>query len=431
MSALTFGEARHLVARTGLGAEWDAIKRLEGRTREEAVEMVLNPPNSPLRPPPAMTPWFRLEPMRLADPQNRNTAWNIAQQEGKRLQAWWLEQMLTTNAPFTERMTLFWHNHFTSSIQKTLQPSLLYKQNLLLRKHALGSFNTLLHEVVKDPAMLVYLDCYQNVKDRPNENLARELLELFALGRGYYSEADVKTVARALTGYGVDDQTGRFIERKEQHDTDRMTCLGNTGCFTGGDIVDMLLKHPRTAEHIAEKVWAGFVSSSRPNPTYTKAWAQTFRQSGYEIKALMRAMLTSEAFWSPANRGALVKSPVDIVVGTLRMLPYPKPPTTELLNLCRLLGQELFDPPNVKGWAGGEHWISTQTLLVRTSYLTKLSRGSLNEQDNSGGLRLPTATEADLIAWMLPVQPLQPLPTTPGAKRLVRALLLDPAFQVA
>lgn len=431
MGVLTLGETRHLVARTGLGAEWDVIKRLEGRSREEAIEIVLNPPNSPLPSPPAMTPWFRLEPMRLADPQNRNTAWNIAQQEGKRLQAWWVAQMLSTRAPFLERMTLFWHNHFTSSIQKTLQPSLLYKQNLLLRKYALGNFNTLLHEIVKDPAMLVYLDCYQNVKDRPNENLARELLELFTLGRGHYSEADVKTVARALTGYGVNDQTGQFIARTEQHDTNSMTCLGQTGCFTGCDIVDMLLKHPRTAEHIAEKVWSAFVSSNHPAPAVIKVWAQSFRQSGYDIKALMRTVLNSDAFWSPANRGALIKSPVDIVIGTLRMLPYPRPPMDELLNLCRLLGQELFDPPNVKGWAGGEHWISTQTLLVRKSYLTKLSRGSLNEQDDASRAGLPPLTDAELVEWMLPVKPLQPLPTTPGAKRLVRALLLDPAFQVS
>ena len=427
MSVLTFGDARHLVARTGLGAEWDAVKRLEGQTREAAVERVLNPGNSPLRSPPSMTPWFRLEPMRLADAKNRNMAWNIAQGEGKRLQVWWLEQMLTTRAPFTERMVLFWHNHFTSSIQKTLQPSLLYKQNMLFRQYALGDFNQLLHAVVEDPAMLVYLDCYQNVKDRPNENLARELLELFTLGRGHYSEADVKTVARALTGYGVDDQTGRFIARKDQHDEGRMTCLGNSGCFTGSDIVEMLLKHPRTAEHIAEKVWSAFVSSSRPDPAVIKVWAQAFRQSDYDIKSLMRTALMSDAFWAPNNRGALIKSPVEVVVGTLRMLPnYPRPPADELLNTCRLLGQELFDPPNVKGWAGGEHWISTQTLLVRNAYLAYLTRGDLN-----GNAGLPPATPEELIEWLLPVQPLQPLPAAPGNKRLVRALLLDPAFQVA
>lgn len=429
MGLLAFKDAVHLVSRTGLGAEWDVAKKLEGRSRQDAVDQVLYAPPAPIKPAPAMTPWFKLEPMRLNDMKSRNSAWSIAQHEGKRLQAWWVEQMLSTRNPFHERMTLFWHNHFTSSIQKTLQPSLLHKQNLLLRQHALGNFGNLLHAVARDPAMLVYLDCYQNTKDQPNENFARELLELFTIGRGHYREADVKAAAKAFTGWGVDDHTGKFIIRTANHDGGKSVFLGKTGNFTGDDIISILLAHPRTAERMTEKFWLAFVSN-QPNPAVVKTWAQQFRQSGYDTKTLMRALLNSDEFWAERNRGTLVKSPVELVIGTLRMLPYPRESTGEMLNLCRLLGQELFDPPNVKGWSGGDNWINTQTLLVRNAYLAKLSRGNLNEKAATN-LTLPDASAEQLIEWMLPVKPLKPLPETPGARRLVRSLLLDPAFQVS
>lgn len=429
MGVLAFRDAAHLISRTGLGAEWDSIKQLEGRERQNAVERVLLTPAAPLKPAPAMTPWFKLEPMRLNDMKSRNSAWSIAQNEGKRLQAWWVEQMLTTKTPFVERMTLFWHNHFTSSIQKTLQPSLLYQQNLLLRKHALGNFGDLLHAIARDPAMLVYLDCYQNTKDQPNENFARELLELFTVGRGQYRQSDVKAAAKAFTGWGVDNNTGKFMMRTAHHDGGGSAFLGKTGSFSGDDIINILLAHPRTAERITEKFWLAFVSN-QPKPAVVSTWAQQFRQSGYDIKTLMRAVLNSDDFWAEQNRGTLVKSPVELVIGTVRMIPYPRESTPEMLNLCRLLGQELFDPPNVKGWVGGDNWINTQTLLVRNAYLAKLSRGNLNE-NVATNLKLPAAPDEQLVDWMLPVKPLKPLPTIPGARRLVRSLLLDPAFQVS
>ncbi|MFN3785443.1 MAG: DUF1800 family protein [Thiothrix sp.] len=428
MGLLAFRDAAHLVARTGLGTEWQAVKRLEGRTREQAIALVLNPSPAALPAPPSMIPWRKLEPMRLSDMKSRNSAWSIAQQEGKNLQLWWLKHLLTTTSPLIERMTLFWHNHFTSSIQKTLQPSLLYQQNQLLRRHALGNFAELLKAIARDPAMLVYLDCHQNTKDRPNENFARELLELFTIGRGQYRESDVRAAAKAFTGWGVDDNTGNFVIRMERHAIEPSTFLGKTGVFKGDDIIAILLEHPRTAERLVEKFWLAFVSN-RPDATLVKQWAMVFRQAHYDIKTLLRTLLSSEAFWAEHNRGTLVKSPVELLVGTARALPYPYD-VAEILNLCRLLGQELFDPPNVKGWAGGEHWITTQTLLVRNAYLAKLTRGSLNEV-RAGASRLPDASSAQLVEWLLPVKPLKPLPEAAGVRRLVRALLLDPAFQVS
>ncbi len=429
MSKLTFGDARHLVVRTGLGAEWGSIKKLEGWPREKAIEYILNPAPSNPRPIPHLSSWNKLEPMRDAGARTRKHAWIIAQKEGQRLQGWWIEQLFRTKTPFVERMTLFWHNYFTSSIQKTLQPSLLYQQNIMLRKHALGNFRNLLHSVARDPAMLVYLDGYKNVKGEPNENFARELLELFTLGHGHYTQNDVEAAARAFTGWGVHPRSGKFHVSSEHHDTSRKLFLRRAGNFGGGDIIEILLQHPRTAERVTEKLWKAFVSDVNPPRKTIVLWAKYFRDSRYDIETLMRVMLNSDEFWSERFRGTLVKSPVDVLIGTIRTIRYPRENTAEMVNLCRLLGQKLFDPPNVKGWEGGDHWISTQTLLVRASYLAKISRGNLNERVKTGPYIAAKNTE-EMLEWLLAVPPLNDLPKIPGKRRLAHALLKDPAFQV-
>lgn len=429
MNELTFTDARHLVARTGLGAEWGSIKKLEGLPRHQAVEYILNPaPSNPL-PAPYFQPWNKMEPMREAGALSRKDAWVMAQNDGKRLQGWWIEQMFRTKTPFVERMTLFWHNYFTSSIQKTLQPSLLHKQNLMLRKYALGNFRHLLREVARDPAMLVYLDGYKNVKAEPNENFARELLELFTLGHGYYTQNDVKAAARAFTGWGVHPRSGKFHIRADQHDDSRKIFLRRAGNFNGDDVVDILLQHPRTAERVTEKFWHAFISDTPPPRKTVVNWAKQFRNSNYDIKSLLRVMLNSDEFWSGRFRGTLVKSPVDLLIGTIRTVPYPRENTTEMVNLCRLLGQKLFDPPSVKGWEGGDHWISTQTLLVRASYLAKISRGNLDPRVKTGP-HIQARDDREMLDWLLAVPPLNDLPTVPGKRRLAHALLRDPAFQV-
>ena len=430
MNTLTFSEARHLVSRTGLGVEWESVKNLEGLTREKAVEIVLNPAPAPIRAAPPFTPWNKLEPMRDDSAQGRKDAWSIAQNEGKRLQGWWIEQMLLSSSPFIERMTLFWHNFFPSSIQKTLQPSLLHKQNLMLRQHALGNFRHLLKAVARDPAMLVYLDGYENVKGRPNENFARELLELFTVGTSEYGQADVKAVAKVFTGWGINPKQSEFAYDAAQHDDSPVTILGRTRSFTGDEVIDLLIEHPRTAERLVERVWQHFVSGRRPDKATVQSWAAQFRRSDFDIKALLRVVFNSSQFWDASNRGTLVKSPVELLIGTVRMANYPRESTGEMVNLCRLMGQQLFDPPNVRGWLGGENWISTQTLLVRASYLSKVSRGNLNRRVDTG-LRLPPKDQQEMVSWMLAVPPVNKLPEIPGNRRLANALMLDPAFQVS
>jgi uncharacterized protein (DUF1800 family) len=272
-------------------------------------------------------------------------------------------------------MTLFWHNHFATSQQKVRAGQLMYRQNVLLRSEALGNFAVLLHSVAKDPAMLIYLDNAGSRRQAPNENFAREVMELFTLGEGHYSERDVKEAARAFTGWSLDRDTGEFTYRRSWHDSGEKTVLGTRGRLDGDEVLDILLGRPETAEFIAAKLWREFVSP-HPDPEEVRRWAGVFRGSGYEIKPLVRAALTSEAFWSPANRASLIKSPVDLVVGTMRTFDIHPFDLRPAVFACAALGQNPFSPPNVKGWPGGEAWITSATLLGRKQWLERVFRGS-------------------------------------------------------
>lgn len=428
MGRLSFSDTRHLVARTALGQEWGGVKSLVGKSRAEAVSILLKPGSTKTPQVPKLTPWATIDRMSQQNGAGKQRARKMMKREGERLKRWWMLHLLRTDAPVNEHMTLFWHNHFTSSLEKVEQPKLMYLQNQLLRKNAVGNFRSLLHEAARDPAMLIYLDGSANVKGSPNENFARELLELFTLGRGHYTERDVQAAAVAFTGWGVDRNRGTFVYDPAKHDNKRVTFMGRPGSFSGDQIIDIILEKPRTAELIAEKFWKEFVSDSRPDPRAVRNWGATFRKSNYNIKALLSAVLNSNEFWDRRNRGTLTKSPIDLVVGTLRTLPFPKLPDTELVHILQLLGQDLFDPPTVKGWAGGNAWIDTQTLLVRTSLLNKLTRHSGASAKVQS--HLPNATGAEVVDWLLPFAPVLPLPTTAGKRRMVRALMLDPVFQL-
>ena len=245
----------------------------------------------------------------------------------------------------------------------------------------MGSFASMLKGIIKDPAMMVYLDGNKNVKGGVNENFARELLELFTLGRGHaYKETDIRAAASAFTGWGTDLHRGTFKFDASKHDNKPVTFLGVRNITNGNQIVDVLLKHPRTAEFIAEKVWREFVSDNYHDRRYTQRWAKVFRNSKYSIKVLMTEVLNSDAFWDARYRGNMIKSPIDLVIGTLRTLPFAKLPYGDLAHTLELLGQDPLNPPTVKGWTGGKNWIDTQTMLVRTSFLNKITRysGSTN-----------------------------------------------------
>ncbi len=378
-AAMGFGEARHLLSRASFGPTPAEIHAFEALDYTAAVDRLLATFHAQ-----ASTPgpsWGNDGPTVIRQQQQAAQKKGVdgkvlqiqrpLQEEGRELRNWWIGEMIVTDQPLVERMVLFWHNHFTSSLQKTRYPSSLYWQNGLFRTQAFGNFATLLKSVARDPAMLIYLDGVRNVARQPNENFARELLELFTLGEGHYSEADIKAAARAFTGWSIERDTGHFQFHAQQHDDGEKTFLGQTGRLGGEEVLAGLLRHPRTAETIVEKLWREFVSL-KPDPVETKRLAALFREGGYEIKPLLRALFLSAAFRDPANRGALIKSPVDLVVGTVRVLGLPVPEKTQLARMMQGLGQDLFNPPNVKGWVGGESWITTYTLLQRQQMLRRI-----------------------------------------------------------
>jgi uncharacterized protein (DUF1800 family) len=251
--------------------------------------------------------------------------------------------------------------------------SVMLEQNQLLRRHALGNFGEMLHEVSKSPAMVVYLDGASNRRGNPNENFAREVMELFTLGDGHYSEADVKEAARAFTGWSVEPATGEFRWRPRQHDDGEKIIFGRRGQFDGDAVLDLLLQRPETAQFVTRKLWREFVSPT-PDEAEVKRIAARFRESGYEIRVVMRELLLSNAFWAEENRMVLIKSPVDLVVGTVRSLDVELPDTRALALLLRNLGQDLLAPPNVRGWPGGEYWINSSSLLTRKQFIERLGR---------------------------------------------------------
>ena len=366
--------ARHLLNRAGFGAAPAEVEAFAPLERGEAVERLLDGAlrDATLAPPAfvdtAFVPFYRVRRM-SADERAEERRKLVA--EGFELRAWWLREMLATPSPLTERMTLFWHGHFATSQRKVRYGQLMYRQNTLLRREALGNFATLLHAIARDPAMLVYLDNAGNRRQAPNENFAREVMELFTLGEGHYTEADVKEAARAFTGWSLDRDTGQFVFRRLWHDDGEKTVLGKTGRFDGDDVLDILLARPETAQFVAAKLWRELVSPE-PDAREVKRWAAIFRESHYEVKPLLRAILTSDAFWAQGSRATLVKSPVDLIAGTLRtsgLRPFELRPT---VLACAALGQNLFSPPNVKGWPGGDAWIDSSTILGRKQWLERV-----------------------------------------------------------
>jgi len=373
---LEFDDARHLLNRTSFAAGPAEIETFAGLTREQAVDRLLSWSGKPaVTPPPAWmgAPFESLRRFRGMSPEERKLALRDLFQKAFELQSWWLTEMLVTPSPLTEKMTLFWHNHFVSSQQKVRSPQLMYGQNVLLRRHALGNFGALLHAIARDPAMVIYLDSASNRKGQPNENFAREVMELFTLGEGHYTENDVKEAARAFTGWSVEPDRGEFVFRRRAHDDGVKTVLGRTGNLDGDAVLDILLAQPQTAELIATKLWREFVSP-HPDPGEVRRVARVLRESGYEIRPALRALLTSDAFYAPVSRAALIKSPVELVVGTLRQFNFSTGEPLPFVLGVSLLGQNLFAPPNVKGWPGGEMWINSTTLLGRKAFLDRLFR---------------------------------------------------------
>jgi hypothetical protein len=290
-----------------------------------------------------------------------------------RLRAWWFYRMLFGPDPLAERLTLMWHNHFATSARKA--GLAVFAQNETFRELARAPFARLLNRAVRDPALLVWLDAQANRKGRANENLARELMELFTLGIGHYSETDVKESARALTGWTV--VKGKFHEDPALHDGGEKTILKRKGRFKGDDLVKMLLEHPATSERLAWRLCDTFLGEKAIDSAGVRALAAGLRQHKLDVGWAVETLLRSQAFFAEANLGTRVQGPVEYLVGAVRALELldPSPNTLVLADLAGKLGHHLFYPPNVGGWPGGRTWITTRSLIGRANFALRLLEG--------------------------------------------------------
>jgi uncharacterized protein (DUF1800 family) len=313
-----------------------------------------------------------------------------------RSKAWWFYRMYFGPDPLGERLTLLWHNYFATSNGKVNDLAAMRRQNQLFRELGRGPFGKLLNALVRDPALLFWLDAPTNRKGHPNENLARELMELFTLGIGHYTEADVKEAARALTGWAVPEKVsdtgfvrpgigdGKFHEDAAQHDEGEKTILGRKGPWKATDLMRLLLEHPATSRRLAARLCELFMGEAAVDAAGIEALAAGLREHDLDVGWAVATMLRSRAFFAEANLGTRVLGPVEFVLGPARALEmFDPPPSTLLLaDWSARMGQDLFYPPNVGGWSGGRAWISTRAMIVRANYAAALIGGGM---DRRGG----------------------------------------------
>jgi hypothetical protein len=395
-----FDEARHLLNRAGFGGTPAQVRTLAGWGLDKSLDYLLNfekaadEPDAPdlfkndLKRPP--TPDERDRQRRAARERDEDTLAEIRlriqqrerqdRDQMRRVQQWWLTRLIETGRPLQEKLVLFWHGHFATNYRTIEDSYHMYAQNRLFRKHAAGKFSELLRAIIRDPAMLAYLDNNDSRKGRPNENLAREIMELFALGVGAYSENDIKEGARALTGYTFRDD--EFYFDKANHDTGTKRILGASGGIDGDGFVDAILRHPACATFVTTKLYRFF---AHDYPTGEKPFdasaqrvikdlADRFR-TDYDVSKLLRRLLASRHFFDLRVRNEQVKSPVQLIVGAVRSLRVPPRDLGVLTDASDRMGQSIFFPPSVKGWDGGRSWINTSTMFVRQNLMVFLLTG--------------------------------------------------------
>ncbi len=438
--------AKHVLGRVAFSVSVDELPKYTQQPYNQFIQGLLSQSNTnPITPPPSWTKDALLRVNKSMSQEQKKTVRKKLREQSGELKTWWYREMIQTANPVNEWMTLFWHNHFTSSLQKVKSPLLLYKQNELLRQHAMGNFAVLLQAIAKDPAMLVYLDNRSNRKKKPNENFARELLELFTLGEGHYTESDIKAAAKAFTGWGI-SKNAEFVFKKKQHDNSVKTFMGRSGNLDGDDIINVLLSDPQTALFLTEKLWRALVSddiNSAATKKESHRLANVLRQASYEIKPWLLAMLNSAGFLDEKNRGSLIKSPVDFLVGFFKQFSLPLNDANILPKASKQIGQDIFDPPNVKGWPGGKNWITSNTLLLRQQYLNRGLRAmeKSSEKMRSKNINMMNAADQDikkisyddLQALLLPIlesNNREIIATQQDWLRATRKIVLQPAYQL-
>lgn len=396
-----YDQARHLLWRAGFGGTPDQIQALAAMGPRAAVDLLVEAERVPAEPvsedlfdgrimaepTPEQVRAYRMALARRdEDALARLRIMRQEQQRDdrrqmQRIRQWWLRRLIESPRPLEEKMTLFWHGHFATSYRTIENSYHMFLQNMLFRRHALGNYGDLLFRIIRDPAMLAYLDNNNSRRGRPNENLARELMELFSLGVGHYTEADIRDGARALTGYTF--RGNQFVFDRQGHDDGPKRILGRSGPLDGDAFVAAILEQRACSRFMARRLYAFFAAElpeddrdlDPPTRDALADLAATMLRARYEVRPVLRRLFLSEHFYSPPVVGSQIKSPVVLVVGAVRSLRTPVRDLSVLLDAMDLMGQALFFPPSVRGWEGGRSWINTSTLFARQNTLVYLLTG--------------------------------------------------------
>ena len=371
---LNAGDVRHALTRTSFGAAPADLRAFVGQPRSALVASILDDTWAPDAQPLPQYLYDWPIPVEFLYAKNETLGELALGQQFINLQAlqgWWAVEMIGSDSPFKEQITLFWMDHFVTSFENHEDAQLTASKFLTIRNSLNGSFRDMLALQLRDPAMLLYLSNVENVKGAPNENLARELLELFTLGQGRgYTEADIREVARALTGYGIDER-GQFRLWEGQHDDGKKTIFGQSGRFNADNLPDLILAQPAFGPYIAEQLWRYFISET-PDPAQIDIMVARWRAADWDLPTLYRALLETPAFWEPGNHGTLIKSPIELFVGFNRSFGTAPSYLGEIADWSEQAGQALFFPPNVAGWQEGPDWINDSSLALRSTALRDL-----------------------------------------------------------
>jgi uncharacterized protein (DUF1800 family) len=391
------------MSRAAFGVSVAELNDLLPLTKTQIVDRLLA--DAPLPSPPGVWVSEPFDPAayRALPAEQQRQIQQLFRERIEGLRRWWLALMAAAPFNLREKMTFFWHGHFTTELRTIQLPQWLYLQNDTLRRHALGNFRDFLKAIYKDPAMLIYLDGVRNVARQPNENFARELLELFTMGVGHYTETDIKEAARAFTGWQIDSRNigsadpskpVAFLNTR-MHDSGVKTVFGKSGNFGGDEIIDIILEQPATAEFICRKLYK-FLVSREVDEAFVAQLADLFRRNDYEIKPVVRAILESDHLYSDHAVASLIKSPIELAIANLRLLNATSNVNYGyILRAAASLDQELMNPPNVAGWPGQRNWISPTTFVTRNAFSETFIVGG-NLENPGGGRR---QVEFDAMAF--------------------------------
>ena len=403
MADQTRADVAFLYRRAGFGLRPDELDRLATGGYESAVDGLIS---GLAGPDPGgdrvTTPQLNTQtPARPTDRASRRQEAASLTTELRSLQQWWMDRMIATSTPLREKLTLFWHGHFATSVSKVRDPRLMYLQNQLFRTSGAGSFEALVQAVARDGAMMIWLDTGSDRAAHPNENFARELQELFTLGVGNYTQADVTAAARAFTGWAYDRAAYQYRFRATQHDYGTKTYLGQTGAWNGGDVIRIAVTRPESAHFVLARMWSHFAYPVAPTDPVV-ADLVTAYGSGLDLTAALRALFLHPAFRSPSSRSGLVKQPVEYLAGAARALRLDASMgggSRTLPQLAGTLGQELFRPPNVGGWGQNSYWLSSATAQLRLDIALLMARAA----DLSAVEAAPAGRRATVVAGLLGV----------------------------